>query len=547
MLPVHTGEMVRSLFVNFCSIVAVGSLSAKPLERWVYAPVNHLVPEEITRVEDLMRRARGFGYTHFLLADSKFSRLEEMEPRYFANLNRVKRTAKELGLKVVPAVFPVGYSNDMLGHDPNLAEGLPVRDALFVVRDGAAHVVDDPPVSLPPLAERQRWSFIDDLLKPDDGGVRLENGGDANARASIKVKVAPWRHYHASVELKTNRFTGTPEIKVLTADGRSLSYTSLKAAGTQDWTTHHVTFNSLAHEEVAVYFGVWGAGQGRLWMRAPRLEEAGPVNLLRRKGCPLVVKDENGRALVEGVDFNPLSDPRLGNQPYGGEYEVWHDPPPLKTPLPDGSRLRVSYYHTHIVHDGQVTACVSEPAFMDLLRHQAHDVRLALAPDAWMMSHDEWRVLGWDEASTHRHLTPGAIVADNARRCTGFLREVDPTGRIHVWSDMFDPHHNAVESYYLVNGPLTNAWEGLNRDVIIMNWNFDHRVESLKFFADRGHSQIIAGFYDNPLSQFDAWLEAARNVKGVIGVMYTTWNKNYEELDAFAQKTSAWETPTPTR
>ena len=52
---------------------------------------------------------------------------------------------------------------------------------------------------------------------------------------------------------------------------------------------------------------------------------------------------------------------------------------------------------------------------------------------------------------------------------------------------MFDPHHNAVDKYYLVNGSLKGSWEGLARDVIIANWNGDKAAESLKFFADRGH------------------------------------------------------------
>ena len=52
---------------------------------------------------------------------------------------------------------------------------------------------------------------------------------------------------------------------------------------------------------------------------------------------------------------------------------------------------------------------------------------------------------------------------------------------------MFDPYHNAVEGpYYLVNGPWTGSWEGLDKDVMVVNWNYGKRDQSLKFFADRG-------------------------------------------------------------
>jgi hypothetical protein len=101
---------------------------------------------------------------------------------------------------------------------------------------------------------------------------------------------------------------------------------------------------------------------------------------------------------------------------------------------------------------------------------------------------------------------------------------------------MFDPHHNAVPGpYYLVNGPWTDAWAGLGADVVIMNWNFGERDKSLKFFADRGHRQIIAGYYDNDLSEMRQWLASAKDTKGVIGCMYTTWRNDYDQIEAFAK------------
>ena len=515
---------------------------AGPLERWVYAPVNLLVPEQITRLEALMERARTAGYTHFLLADSKFSRLGEMEERYFDHLARVKQKAGALGLQLVPAVFPVGYSNDMLSQDPNLAEGLPVRAALFEVKQGEARLMADPPVSLPRLAERKRWGFVDDNLTVDGEGVKLTDGQGGNARFMMKVKVAPFRHYHASIRVKTQGFKGVPEIKVLVpGTDRALCYTGLKVKPTQQWTVHHVTFNSLETTAVNLYFGVWGAGPGTLWLSDPGLEEAGPVNLLRRPGCPLEVKTLDGKVLVEGKDYESLADPRLGNQPYAGEYEVWHTAPPLRTRLSEGTRLLVSWYHPHVIHEGQVCASVSEPAFMKLLERQAQQVHGAWGAGSYMMSHDEWRVMGWDVAALSRSLTPGQVTADNVKRCTGFLETVNQGGRVMVWSDMFDPHHNAVNHYYLVNGDLTGSWLGLDPKVVIMNWNFGARTKSLSFFSGRGHQQILSGYYDAGPDQIKDWLAAARGVPGVIGVMYTTWQHNYTDLEAFAGHVTAWE------
>jgi hypothetical protein len=390
-------------------LATAGGVLAAPLERWVYAPVNHLVPAEIDRIEALMRRARPLGYTHFLVADSKFARLAEMEQRYFANVERVRKTAGELGLGMVPAVFPVGYSNDILWHDPNLAEGLPVKDALFVVEGGEARVVADPPVSLPPLGERRQWDFIDEPWQTEGEAVRAENPGGKNIRLMKTVKVAPFRHYHVSARIRTREFRTPVEIKVLTADGRSLTFTNSGTKPTQDWRTHHVTFNSLENAEIKIYIGAWGAGGGAVWIAEPAVAEAGPVNLLRRAGCPLKVRREGGPELREGLDFEALKDLRMGNQPYAGEFEIWHDAPPIRIPEADGTRLRVSYFHTHIVYDGQVCACASEPAFVELLRQQARDVHRVWQAGDYMMSHDEWRVMGWDDACRQRGLDAGEI------------------------------------------------------------------------------------------------------------------------------------------
>ena len=128
---------------------------------------------------------------------------------------------------------------------------------------------------------------------------------------------------------------------------------------------------------------------------------------------------------------------------------------------------------------------------------------------------------------------PGKMLADNVRFCRELLRP----SPAYVWNDMFDPYHNAVEGpYYLVNGPWTGSWEGLDKDVVIMNWNHGKRDQSLKFFADRGHRQVVATYYDDAnLGQTRDWIKSARDDKSVIGYMYTTWRGDYSKVEEFAK------------
>src|SRR5262249_28731911 len=149
------------------------------------------------------------------------------------------------------------------------------------------------------------------------------------------------------------------------------------------------------------------------------------------------------------------------------------------------------------------------------------------------------RVLNWCAACQKRNLEAGALLADNARTCVRILREVNPGGRIYVWSDMFDPNHNAHRDYYLVRGDLAGSLEGLDKDVILVPWYFEKRKESLRWFAERGHRQVIAGYYDAKPEQISDWLKATSGIEGVVGVMYTTWQRRYGDLEKFGQIVSA--------
>jgi hypothetical protein len=93
---------------------------AGALERWFYVAQNLWVDQNITNVVALMQLASSAGYTHMLLNDSKFSRLATMDAHYFRNLAILKQTAANLNLEIVPTVFPIGYSNDLLFNNPNL-------------------------------------------------------------------------------------------------------------------------------------------------------------------------------------------------------------------------------------------------------------------------------------------------------------------------------------------------------------------------------------------------------------------------------------------
>lgn len=527
LLPVALGAALLAL--------ASASLRAAEPELWLYCSTNLLVDRNAADCEALLRRAGAAGYRAMLLNDSKFCRLGSLPPSYAQHLQAVQAAAVAAHVELVPAVCPVGYSSDLLSQDPDLAEALPVREAHYRVHQGVLTLVPELPVALPPLTDLRRWTWHDPVVQGDGPGVRVQDP-DGNARVVAHLSVMPFREYHLSVWVRTDAFTGTPEVKVLDGDA-CLTFSDLGVAATQPWQEHHVVFNSLAHTQVNVYLGQWGPARGTLRWKDARLEETGLMNLVRRPGAPLTIHDAQGHPVAEGVGaaVDPVRDPLMGRRHWPGDYDVWHAPPVIRSRLPEGTELRLSYYHTITVGDGQVMLCPSEPAAQQLLARQVREVDAVFHARRYFLSHDEIRVLNWDAACQHRHLTPGQILADNVRTCIAAVHAVAPTAGILVWSDMFDPNHNAHDHYYLVNGTLAGSWEGLPPGITIALWNQASAAASAAFFAHRGDRLLIAGYYDRPVAGIDGWLSATASAP-VDAVMYTTWQGNYRDLEAFAAR-----------
>jgi hypothetical protein len=532
-------------------------------KRWVYLATNLLVDANVTKDIAFLNRAHGAGYTGVLVGDSKFMLWDRVGQHYIDNCQKLRAVAKQLGMEFVAAVAPVGYSNDLLSRDPNLAEGLPVVDAPFVATSDG-HLL---PQSESPLVngnfESQAkgvptgWSFVDQPGKistvvKEDGrtALRMSEIGrydptNGHARAAQTLHLRPFRYYHVSAWVKTEGFESADDCRILALgrDGRNLQQSNLPILRSMPWTKVDVTFNTLDNSDVTFYIGCWGGKGGTIWWNDVKIEPAGLVNLVRRSGAPFSVKSATGVTYAEHKDFDNAVDPKLGNHSWPGDFDVWHAGPTLTVPA--GSRIRsgdfvlVSYYHTALIYGGQAMCCMAEPETMQIIKWQLAQVHQYLQPDGYMLNHDEIRMTGWDESCRASGKSPAELLADNVRQCIHAVRQEDPGKQVYAWSDMFDPNHNSKKTgaYYLVkgDGPWFGSWKGLDKDVVILNWNSDpnSRKASLEFFEKLGCRQILAGYYDSPPDRIKPWLADAANTSGVVGVMYTTWVGNFADLEKF--------------
>src|SRR5207302_7288640 len=126
--------------------------------------------------------------------------------------------------------------------------------------------------------------------------------------------------------LKTeNLAPADAEVKVLTADsGHAISFQTFHTDRTQDWKHYDLVFNSLENSVGNLYVGSWSGRDGKMWWDDLSIEEIGLVNVLRRPGCPVTVRGENGTAYEEGRDYAKIVDPQLH------PWKAYHEAPRIK-------------------------------------------------------------------------------------------------------------------------------------------------------------------------------------------------------------------------
>jgi hypothetical protein len=190
-----------------------------------------------------------------------------------------------------------------------------------------------------------------------------------------------------------------------------------------------------------------------------------------------------------------------------------------------------------LIHDSQVTACMAEPQIYEIIEHEAKLLAEHFHPRRVLLSMDEVRMGGTCEACKGRDM--GELVGQCVTRQAESIRRYVPGAQIYVWSDMFDPKHNAHGDYYLVQGNFTGSWNHIPKDVIVAVWGGEPRPESLQFFSNLGFETLGACYYDaDDLKDTKVWLDQVRKTPKARGLMYTPWERKYSLLPAFGDMLS---------
>jgi hypothetical protein len=529
--------------------------------RWVYVSRGLGRDRDVEDIRRIAHTASEHGLNGMVLA-AGLDTISLRSADYLRRLDEVKDICAKSNIEIIPLIFSVGYGGSVLAHNRNLAAGIPVRQALFVVEGKEARLVPDPPVEIVNGGFEEfdghglkGYRFHDrpgeitvvdtEVVKEGKASLRMERFGEldpenGHARIMQEIAVHPWRSYRIWCWVKTEGLNPPSAFRIqVLVDGRSLAPYDPGIPATTDWRRVAMVFNSLHYDNVRVYAGLWGGKAGRVWLDGLQIEELGLKNVLRRPGTPVSVLDEDGRMIYqEGVDYDRIVDPRLNpSSPYGDPISIRLTP---DSRIREGQRLRVSFYHGMCVNRGQVSVCMSEPEVYEIWRKEARLIHEHLQPKKYLLSMDEIRAGGSCAVCKARNMTMAQILGDCITRQIAILREVNPEAEILIWSDMLDPNHNAHGDYYLVEGDFTGSWKYVPKDLVIICWYYNKRDLSLKFFSELGFRTLAGAYYDgDTLDNPRGWLESLDKTPNAIGIMYTTWQNKYDLLAPFGHMVAA--------
>jgi hypothetical protein len=535
-------------------------------ERWIFSQHNLRGAGAVKTIQSLTDTIEKYRLNGFSNHDFKLNRLPYEIPIYFRNIDTIVNYWKERFVKPIPGVANFGWSEGLLSNNPHLAEGVLTR-VRCVVEGDSLHIVPISSVSIPNggfenvggNGDFTGWSFYDgagvssfrDLSEKHSGvsSARCTNfiaGNSAgNCRFSRQIQCEPHRQYVMSVWFKTENYKGD-EVRLLALSGsRSLTYTAFSIpATTQGWQKLEVVFNTLENTQMNIYAGVWGGREGTIWFDDFEIRDAGFMNILRRKGTPVTLRNLTKSTIPkEGIDLDSILDPfitaNLGN--YGPSHFVRSPRLKPNSSITNGDSIFVEYFHPFTAvsdnqYSGSTMVCVSEPEVEMILQDQFQRVdSLFHSPDWFFFQHDEIRNMNRDSACLRTNKSPAELLSDNINLCSNLRQSVKENGRSVIWSDMIDSLHNARNNYYLINGDLRGIWNLVDPKPVIMNWNGSLKKESSDKFEEMGFKQIASAYYDvGSTTSIRDWRMVMETNDSYEGAMYTTWNGDYRFLRQFS-------------
>ncbi len=510
---------------------------------------------DVGKICSVVKSAAGAGFNGMVFSSPSLERLGVEFSDYAKRLKAVARVCNENNIEIIPMVFSLNSDDSTVFHDKNLAEGLPVKDAPFIVWNGDAVLVPDQSVRFPNgdfedyVGDQIKLYQLQDVAvqvvfadkavyKEGKASLRFEKQEqDAGTKGYVaqEVRVKPYRSYKITFWVKTEGLRPATSFlpQVHGKDSRILMELNPVLQPTGDWRKMTFGFNSCDNTTVKIYLGLSNWVSGKLWIDDLSIEEVAPLNVLSRLGTPVVVRNKKtGTTYEESYDFAQIVDSNMN-------FRFDHEEPLVKivpnSSIKDDDRLLISFYQGIALHESQVTFCMSEPKLYEIWRSQARAIHEAIAPHKYFLNVTQVRAGGTCETCKQRGIAVAQILGDCITRQMSIVRELNPNAEVFVWSDMLDDNHNARNNFYLVDGDLTGSWNYIPKDLIIVCWCHKLRNESMHYFSSRGFKTLACINSDKGADEIRDWLQVMKKTPDTNGAMYTSFENDYTKLASFGR------------
>lgn len=524
--------------------------------------------QEIKDLKEIMHRARNAGYNGIMVQGGQFPAIMKMTPTspIFANFPQIRAEADKLGIHLIPSYYHQLTAGQ---HSFQSAEAFPVRGTKFEIVGGTGLVQPAVPVAFTNGDFENGttgWRVSGSMATVDKGtahsgtsSIKISNNA-GYTKISQSMTVKPFRAYELSVSVKTSEYEQHKWIG-MTAWGRHWALhirhpgqLTKGLAKTMGWRRCKIDFNSLDYDRLTLSIALGKASGGTVWFDNVQIREVGLYEVIRRETTPVVVKSQSGKIYQEGKDYTIEGKLIESVKDYCAESKLRI---PAGSSIRDGEVVTVDWYQLANVENlRQPAGSGCHEKHWDYMRSDLKLITNLFGNDirAWHVPIGEWREAGWDPNCPsyfgQNVTSAGPYMAAWTLKTSELVKQTNSKAEIYIKNDMYDLHHNATASnrYYMANGSLHGAWNGIPENGYVVNWRppkgpltkDNVAVKSYLFWAGldpqvkiKPQKQILRmnceGGSTGSVPVYMKLLAAAEaeGLQGMVGCIYNTWNSKY--------------------
>ncbi len=270
------------------------------------------------------------------------------------------------------------------------------------------------------------------------------------------------------------------------------------------------------------------SGRGRSWFDNVKIKVAdvkeppGIVNLIITESSPLIVKSLDGNITYrENKDYQIIpGETKFGYSKNNKPWKVKRIPGGR---IKNGDTVLISY---NFAPPGKITCCPSEPRYYKIVKPLVQEVVSALHPKFLHICHDEPNSICGDSRCLSKGKSSGELVAEEVKKVYEYVKEVDPTCGLAMWS---------LDRWHAPPGTgLESLYDNIPKDILINAYVYQSdevarrkMVSMLRYFSSRGFPVTGSPWYDYANNYYWAQAidEARKRTDKCLGILSTNWSR----------------------